>query len=165
MIHRETEPVLLTAAALGAITGMRSMAGAALLTHELGERRSHPGASAFERALGSDALSHLLALFAGGEMLMDKTSLVPDRTSALPLAGRAVVGSLTAAAYAAHRRHPVALPAAIGALSAIASTFAMFHVRRLAADHFHVPDRLLGMLEDALVVAASRGVVAALDEE
>ena len=154
----------MTAAALGTIAGMRSMSAAALLTHELAERRSPLADTTLGRLLTSERTSPVLTLFAGGEMLADKSSFVPDRTSALPLAGRALIGSLTAAAYAAHRRTPVAIPAAIGGIAAIASTFAAYHIRRLAGERFGIPDRLLGMAEDAIVVAASQGVIAALDD-
>jgi uncharacterized membrane protein len=164
MARSENETILMTAAALGAISGMRSMAAPALLTHELAERGSHLDGSTLGRLLSSESTSRVLSLFAGGEMLADKMSFVPDRTSALPLVGRAVIGSLTAAAYAVHRRRSVVLPAAIGAAAAIASTFAAFHIRRFAAERFHIPDRLLGMAEDAVVVAASKGVIAALDD-
>jgi uncharacterized membrane protein len=112
--------VLLTAAGLGAITGVRSMAAPALLAHELSTGGGLAGAGTrIGRFLGSSSASRLLAVLAGGEMLADKTFFVPDRTSPGPLIGRAVIGSLTAAAYAANRRHPVLIPAAVGAASAI----------------------------------------------
>jgi uncharacterized membrane protein len=156
------EHILLTAAALGAITGVRSMAAPALLSHELAERGSFGDDTRLERFLTSQSTSRLLTLFAGGEMLADKVHFVPDRTAALPLLGRAMIGSLTAAAYAVNRRHPVLLPAAVGAAAAVASALAAFHLRRIAAEQLRVPDRLLGMMEDGLVVAASRGIASAM---
>jgi uncharacterized membrane protein len=147
-----------TAAALGALAGLRSMAAPALLSHEMSNDNDFRYLSRIERVLSSGTAAKLLALLAGGEMLADKTSIVGDRTSAVPLLGRAIMGSFTAAAFAADRRQRILLPAAIGAAAAIASTYAAFHLRRLAAEHFEVPDRVLGMIEDAIVVGAGKGI-------
>jgi uncharacterized membrane protein len=157
-----SERILANAAALGAITGIRTLAAPALLGHELSERGASDGNSRLERFLASDGASRLLTVLAGGEMLADKLPFAPDRTSPGPLIVRAMIGSLTAATYAVSRRHPVLLPAAVGAAAAMATAFAAFHLRRLAAERFRIPDRVLGMVEDALVVAASRGVSEAI---
>jgi uncharacterized membrane protein len=164
MARRGNDSVLLTAAALGAIAGARSMAAPALLAHELSEIDAEPGDSVIERFLASDAGSRILALVAGGEMLADKLPFIGDRTDALPLVGRAVIGSLTAAAYAAYRRSPVLAPAAVGAAAAIASAYILFQARRFASESLHLPDHLVGFAEDALVVAASRELAQAIHQ-
>src|SRR5688572_3543125 len=115
MARGRNDNVLVTSAALGAIAGLRSMAAPALLTHEMAEDGAGFRASNFERLLSSDAVSGVLAVLAGGEMIADKTSAIPNRTNAVPLIGRAVIGSLTAGAYASRRQHPVFLPAVVGA--------------------------------------------------
>ena len=158
MGRRGNDQILLKSAALGAVAGMRSMAAPALLSHELAEHGPDRGDGPIERLLSSEGVSRVLAVFAGGEMLADKAPFIPDRTSALPLIGRAVMGSLTAATYAAHRRHPVLMPAAVGAASAIASTFASYHLRRYVSEQLEVPDRLIGLVEDAIVVGLSRSL-------
>jgi uncharacterized membrane protein len=163
MDRRGDDKVILKAAALGAIAGMRSMAAPALLTHEFAEQGPDIGDGRFERLLSSDGVARVMALFAGGEMLADKSEFIPDRTSPLPLVGRAVIGSLTAAAFAVHRRHPVFVPAAVGAASAIASTFAAYHLRRYAREELNVPDKLLGLVEDAIVVAVSKSLADEID--
>ncbi len=141
------------------------MAAPALLTHELSDGASGRPANRLEQLLTSEGVARLLALFAGGEMLADKAPFMPNRTDPAPLVGRAVLGSLTAAAYAAHRRRPVALPAAIGGVAAVASTYGAFHLRRWAGEHLDVPDRVLGLIEDAVVVAASRAVGGEIEED
>jgi uncharacterized membrane protein len=163
-VNGERNHVLLTAAALGALTGLRSMAAPALLSHEFADSRIVRGAGAMERFLSSPATSKLLALFAGGEMIADKTSGVPDRTSAGPLIGRAVLGSLTGAAYALHRGRGVLAPATVAGVAAIGSTFAAFHLRHLASEKLRVSDKLLGVIEDAIVVAAGKGIAEAMQE-
>jgi uncharacterized membrane protein len=104
-----------------------------------------------------------MALLAGGEMLADKTDVLPNRTALTPLVGRAVLGSVAAAAFAVHRRHPVLVAAAVGAASAVASTFAAFHLRRIAREEYDVPDALLGLIEDGIVVTASKLVMDTID--
>jgi len=163
MARKGNDSILLTAAALGALTGMRSMAGPMLLTQELSERPAG-GDNIVERFLASEGAARLLTLMAGGEMLADKSPAMPDRTDALPLAGRAVIGSLTAAAFAIHRRHSVFVPAAVGAASAVVSTFAAYHARRLVTRKLHVPQRLMGLMEDAVVVALGKRVARAIDD-
>jgi uncharacterized membrane protein len=158
MARRRDNTVLLTSAALGAIAGLRSMAAPALLTHEIAEDGDAEEFGPFERILTSERTSQLLAAMAGGEMIADKTPYVPDRTNPAPLIGRAVIGSMTAAAFAMRRHYPPFLPAAIGAISAVASTFAAFHTRRYITQEFRVPDRLIGLAEDAIVMAASKAI-------
>ena len=162
---RRDHSVVLTAAALGAITGIRSLATPALLTHEMAETGDADEFGPLERVLTSNITPKVLAVLAGGEMLADKTDFVGDRTSALPLIGRAFIGSVAAAALAIQRRHPVLVPAMVGAASAVVSTYAIFHLRRLARDQYGVPDMLLGLAEDAIVLAASKAVVDTIEDE
>lgn len=157
------DPVVVTAAGLGAITGVRSMSAPALIAYELADDGAPEPRDAVQRALASPLASRLLAVAAGSEMVADKSSAVPARTSPGPLIGRAVIGSLTAATYAANRRHAVLLPALVGAGAAVASAFAAFHVRTFVTERFNAPDKLIGMIEDAIVVAASRGIAGRME--
>src|SRR5688500_10878471 len=100
MARRGNDSVLVTSAVLGAIAGLRSMSAPALLTHELADGGKAREFGPLERILTSERTAGVLALLAGGEMLADKTPYVPDRTNPVPLIGRAVIGSLTAAAFA-----------------------------------------------------------------
>ncbi len=160
---RGIDRVLANSVALGALTGLRSVAASALLSHELADARDRQPSGGLADLLATPTASRVLALLASGEMLADKTSLVGDRVSPIPLTGRAIMGSLTAAAFAGSQRRPVLLPAVLGAAAAIATAYAAFHLRRLAAEHFEVPDRVLGMVEDAVVIAASRGIASAME--
>ncbi len=158
------DPVVVTAAALGVISGMRSMSAPALLAYELSEDGDPQPRDAVQRALASPITARLLAVLAGSEMVADKSSSIPDRTSPGPLIGRAVIGSLTAATYAANRRHSVLVPALVGAGAAVASTFAAFHLRAFITHRFNAPDKLVGMIEDGLVVATSRWIAGTMAE-
>lgn len=139
------------------------MAAPALLSYEIEEMGDADEFGPLERILASEATPRILALLAGGEMLADKTDYVPDRTNPVPLIGRAMMGSLTSAAFAVQRRHAVLVPALVGAASAIASTYAMFHLRKFAGEKLGVPDPLLGLAEDAVVLAASKLVADSME--
>lgn len=163
MAKRGNKAVLLTSAALGAIAGLRSMTAPALLTHELAEDGDADALGPLERMLTSEHTSRLLALMAAGEMLADKSPYIPDRTDPVPLIFRTVIGSVTAATFAVKRRCSPYLPAAVGAVSAVASTYAAFHVRRHVTVRFTIPNRLIGLAEDGVVMAASKAVMETVD--
>jgi uncharacterized membrane protein len=117
--------------ALGAITGIRSMAGPT--TWALG----HEG-----------GLKRVTALLAAGEMLADKTPFVGNRTAALPLAGRAMMGALVGIGSARDARANALTGAVIGAVAAIAFAHLAFQARR----HLPFSSALGGLLEDAVVI-------------
>jgi len=123
---------------LGTITGMRSMAG--------------PAALAVARG---GIAARIASLFAAGEFVGDKTSFVGNRTDAVPLAGRAVMGALVGGVIAHEEREPVLVRAVIGATTAFIAAHLAFQVRT----------RLLGanvaggLVEDALVTAAAAAYV------
>jgi uncharacterized membrane protein len=119
--------------AIGTITGMRSMAGAASLAAQ------HGG-----------VLKHATALMAAGEMAADKTSVVGNRTDMAPLAGRAVMGALLGGLVAREHHDGVVLGALLGAATAILATHLAYQLRtRLPAS-----TTVGGVLEDAIVVGA-----------
>lgn len=165
MGRRGDRTVLVTSAVLGAITGVRSMAAPALLSHEMADTEDADEFGPLEQILTSDITARVMTVLAGGEALADKTADLPDRTSPAPLVGRALIGAFTAAAFAVQRRHNVVAPALVGGLSAIASTFGAFHARRYFRENHDVPDAMLGLIEDGLVLAASKLVVDAIEEE
>jgi hypothetical protein len=121
---------------LGALTGMRSMAGLATLAWP------HAGVA-----------GPVMALAAAGEMIADKTSLVGDRVDALPLAGRAIIGALVGVLIAREEDQNALLGGLVGSAAALAAAHLAYHGRkRLPASSFAG-----GLLEDGLVIAiASR---------
>ena len=101
------------AAAVGTITGIRSASGLAALAW----RRDSPFAGLF-------------GLFALGEMVLDKTPIVGNRTDALPLMGRLVLGA-GAGGYVARQNHGSVLAgAAIGAASAVVAAHVATRLRQ-----------------------------------
>jgi uncharacterized membrane protein len=118
--------------ALGALTGMRSMSGLAVLA------LSHPGVA-----------RSVMAIAATGEMVADKTPLVGDRIDTLPLTGRVIIGGLVGALVARENDQNGLLGGIVGSASAFVVAHLAYQARkRLAASSFTA-----GLLEDGLVVA------------
>jgi uncharacterized membrane protein len=121
-------------AVLGALSGMRSMAGLAALAWP------HKGMA---RAV--------MALAASGEMVADKTASVGDRIDPLPLAGRALMGGAAGAVIAHQQHESVLLGGLLGAAIAIAAAHVAYHARR----RLPLSSMAGGLLEDGLVIAAA----------
>ena len=117
--------------ALGALTGMRSMAGLATLA------RTHRRARS------------VMAFAAVGEMIADKTPWIADRIDPLPLGGRAIMGAAVGAFVANDQRQHVVLGAMIGAATAVAAAHLAYRVRK----RLPLPGIAAGLLEDGLVLA------------
>ena len=94
-----TAAVLTDTLVLGALTGMRSMSGPAILAAGRG-----------------GVLPRLALTLAAGEMVADKTEAIGDRIDPLPLGGRAAMGALVGGIIAHDRRGNRVLGAALGAL-------------------------------------------------
>ncbi len=126
------------AAVLGAVAGMRSMAGLATLALR---RQGAP--------------TKTLAAMAVGEMLVDKTPLVGPRIAPMPLAGRALSGALVGGVIAYDMRENLVVGAIAGAAAATIAAHLAFYARK------HAPlSRVMGgMLEDAIVLSIA-GVAA-----
>lgn len=151
-------------AGLGALTGMRSMApGAVLAEHVNGERRWLPRRrSTSKRMLSSRRVTAALGLLALGESVADKLPFVPARTEPVSLIGRAAFGGAIGAAVADMTGARSLLSALVGAGAAVAGAAAAYHGRRWLNRRIGVPDPAVGLLEDALVYAAGRSLVADL---
>jgi uncharacterized membrane protein len=122
--------------ALGAITGMRSTAGAATLAFE------HGG-----------AVGNAFGLLAAGEMMADKMPFIGDRIDPGPLAARALMGAAVGAAVAYEERDNLLIGGLIGAATAVAVAHIAFHARR----RLPVSSPVGGAIEDALVMGLAAG--------
>lgn len=136
-----------TAIAYGAISGMRSMSGPTALGLRFKERRPHTRAG---RVMNGRAAARLLPLLAAGEILFDKLPFTPDRTDALPLAGRALMGGIVGAVVAGEDRSSVWAGALIGAVAAIAVAHVAYQARKHADKH--IPKGLSAIVEDSVVL-------------
>lgn len=146
-----------TSALLGAVTGVRSLAGLATVASARGDAGAAAGESKLERVLAEPGVSGAVEWAAAGEMLADKLPAIPPRTEPLPLAGRVLFGALVGLLVARRRERGALLPALAGAAAAGATTVAATRLR-LALGRRGAPDLALGLAEDAVVLAARRAL-------
>jgi uncharacterized membrane protein len=148
----EVYPTTFGAAGLAAIAGLRSTAAPALLSRAVRRGDVEGLQDTPFAALGSPKVSTALQLMMIGEMVADKTPFIPSRTSPPALLGRAVSGALVGAAlFASGERRPVS-GAALGSLSAVAAAYAGENLRVKGAEKLGVPDQILALLEDGIVL-------------
>ncbi|MFW5973279.1 MAG: DUF4126 family protein [Bacteroidota bacterium] len=157
-----TRTTLLLAAGAGLIAGLRSMSAPAAVSHSLSARRSPRSSTAPGRWLSSRRTSAVLAVLAAGELIADKMPFVPARIEPPALFGRAASGALCGAAIAGRYRTAPLSAAAVGAASAVASSFAGYHLRRAVVRTTSLPDPLIAAAEDAVVVAGVSKLTSAL---
>lgn len=117
--------------ALGALTGMRSMAGAAALAFQY-------GGTSFR----------VMPVLAAAEMIADKTAGIGNRIDAAPLAGRAIMGAIVGCVIAMEDNRNQLAGAALGAAAAVIAAHLAFHARK----RLPVSPTVGGMIEDAVVL-------------
>jgi uncharacterized membrane protein len=128
----------LRAAAIGAVCGMRSMSGPAIA-------QLHSG----------NASAIVLPIMALGEFVADKLPGIPSRTMLQPLTFRALAGAFSGwqiVGKNADRR----IGAALGIAGALAASFICERARKAAVNATHLPDAVVALVEDGIVVAAGR---------
>jgi uncharacterized membrane protein len=136
---------------LGAISGLRSLSGPAFVSHAASHR--HLGLEGTPLGfLGSPRLSKALILMALGELLGDKLSITPSRTSPPVLLWRAVSGGLVGAASFVSEGRRATAGVALGSSAAIAAAIAGEWLRALAGRKTGLPDPLVALTEDAVVL-------------
>ena len=136
---------------LGAISGLRTMSGLALLARALQQRPPQHWPHAVVRRMATEPAPTLLQLMAAGELVADKLPFLSARTAPPALAGRATSGAVVGATVSMlHDRSPL-LGAALGGSAALVAAFAGYHARRLLTGEERLPDFLVALLEDGLV--------------
>lgn len=122
------------AVALGAMSGMRSMAGPAVLAINAEEQT---------------ALTRAVPVMAIGEMIADKTPFIGNRIDPLPLAGRAFMGAIVGGLIAREEDASVVLGGLIGAATAVIVAHLAYRARIYASDRL---GSSAGFIEDGVVV-------------
>jgi len=142
------------AMALGALAGMRSLSAPALLSRALPDKHHVDLAGTPLRFLQNRYVSYTLMGLAATELLGDKLPVAPDRIEKPSLLMRAGSGAMVGAAVYAGNRKSMTTGAAIGAVAAVAATYASFYLRKILGDRTHIADPVIGILEDVLVVGS-----------
>ena len=140
----------LQAACLGVIAGMRSMGAPALVSDRLARTPSGAPEGSPLRWLGTAKTAQVFKILAAGEIVGDKLPRTPARTAPGPLSARLLSGALSGAALCAAGGKPPSAGAAVGALGALAGTFAFYHLRRRLGQATGLPDPIVAVAEDAL---------------
>jgi len=148
----QASPDVLRTAALAAISGVRSMAAPALLARAVARGEVTGLRGTRFAALGSGGVATVLQTLMLGEMVGDKTPLVPSRTSAGPLFGRALSGALVGSALFVSHRQPGVPGALLGVLSAVTGVYAADRLRSATTRGLGLPDPVFGLIEDGLVL-------------
>jgi uncharacterized membrane protein len=147
-VEFEVSPATLKTLGLAGIAGLRSMAAPALLARAV--QRGDLDAPNLP-ALGCKDVSKLLSFLSFGEMVADKTHLVPARTSAPALFGRLLSGAFAGSILFADEGRRSNSGAILGALSAFAAVHAGERLRAMGVRR-GIPDPILGVLEDRLAI-------------
>lgn len=136
---------------LGAISGLRSTSGPALVSRAAATGRlSLEGTTlAF---LGSPRVSKTLLVMALGEFLGDKLPMTPSRTSPPPLLGRAASGALVGAALFSSEGRHAAPGAVVGSSAAVVAALGGERLRALAGEKMGLPDLVVALVEDAVIL-------------
>ena len=148
----QISPDVLRTAGLAAISGLRSVAGPALLSRAAARGEITGLRDTGFAALGSGGVSAVLQTLMLGEMVGDKAPFAPSRVSAGPVFGRALSGALVGSALFVSRRQRGVSGALLGALSAVAGVYAADRLRSATTQGLGLPDPVFGLLEDGLVL-------------
>ena len=143
----------LCAFGIGIVAGLRSLTAPACVSwaahlHRLDLRDSRLA------LLGSTIAVFAVSALGIGELIADKLSFVPDRTSPFPLAFRVLSGALCGAALCISANRLLLQGTLLGGLGGINGAFAGFHVRRLLVNYLKINDTSIALAEDALAIGA-----------
>jgi len=155
-VEFEISPATFETLVLASIAGLRSMSAPAFLAQAV--RRGDLRAPNLLPALGSPKVSALLALLAVGEMIADKTPLVPARTSAPALLGRVLSGALSGATLFASEGRERNSGAILGVICAVIAAYTGEGFRSLGARK-GIPDPILATLEDRVVLTLGKRIL------
>ena len=141
------------------LAGMRSMSAPAFLSHYLSRQPSSGLVGSPLRFLQKPLTAKILKAMVAGEMVMDKLPGTPNRTASPPLLGRLLAGGLVGAAWYKSRHGSALSGGLLGGLAAVAATFVSYSLRMGISKKADVSVALVGVGEDALVVAGGAALL------
>jgi uncharacterized membrane protein len=134
----------------GAVTGLRSMIGTALISRHLAKQHRSSDQDPILSQLSRPGAANLLTVLSAGEVIADKLPGIPARTQPGPLIFRAVLGAIAGAAACSEERENAAAGALIGAGAAVAATFGAYYLRRWLTRDLGLPDPIVAGAEDTI---------------
>ncbi|WP_375418895.1 hypothetical protein [uncultured Hymenobacter sp.] len=143
------------------LAGMRSQSAPAFLTHLLTHQPNPNLARSPLRFMQKPLVATGFKLLAAGEIVTDKLPAAPNRTAPPVLLGRLLSGALVGATWYKSRHGSAWGGAALGGAVAVAATFASFALRMGVSRAAGLPVALVGVGEDALVLAGGAALLRA----
>ena len=150
----------LRAVSIGAVAGMRSASAPALTSHYFAKNPSLFLDSSPLKGIGLTTTANVLKFMALGELVADKLPFVPPRTQPGPLGARAVSGGVCGAAVFLAEGERAEIGAALGAASAVASSFLFMSLRHVIGKAAKLPDPVVALAEDGLMLGIGYAVFA-----
>ena len=147
-------PVLLVAACLGGLTGLRTFTPLTVLAWTLHFRYMHIPGSSFH-FLHTWAAVILLTVLALGELVLDKLPSTPSRLKPPGMIGRVIFGFLCGMISGQAWGANLPACAAIGLVCAILGALLGYEVRRGWVHTFHWHDLPVALIEDAVCIGGS----------
>lgn len=143
--------VLVLAFLIGAVCGLRSMTGPALVCWG-----AHLGwldlAGSHLAFLASPIALIVFSVFAVGELIADKLPRAGRRTAPGPLTARVLMGGLCGGAFAIAGGASFAMCCLLGGLGGLIGAFAGYTARRTATSDGRLPDLPVALFEDLVAV-------------
>ena len=144
------------------LAGMRSVSAPAFLSHHLARQPVAGLAGSWLRFLQKPAAATVLKVLAAGEIVADKLPNAPKRIAPPVLLGRLLSGALVGAAWYKSRHGSVLGGGLLGGLVAGGATFIGYALRTGISKQTGLPVALVGVGEDALVLAGGAALLSGL---
>jgi len=143
--------VLALAFGIGVVAGLRSLTAPAVVAWaaHLGWLKLFGSHLAF---MGSAWTIGIFSLGALAEYVIDQLPATPARTTAVPLAARIIMGSLTGACLGVAGNASAWLAAVVGAIGALVGAFGGYRARVGLVRALHVPDFAIAIPEDLVAI-------------
>jgi uncharacterized membrane protein len=151
-------PILVLAAGIGFVAGLRSLTAPAAVSWaaRLGWLDLGSTPLAF---MGSTAAVVIFSLLAVAEYVADKLPMTPSRTTAGPLMARIVMGGLAGACISAAAGQGVLGGMVLGGLGGLVGAFAGYQARRRLVAGLGVKDTVIAVLEDLVAIGLAYLIV------
>ena len=137
---------------LGLIAGMRTTFAPAIAAHFFSKEQSEDLAESKLAFMQSPTAAVITKLLAAAEIIGDKLPQTPDRIITTSAAARVAAGAFAGTIVATARKENVTRAALLGGVTALASTFATFYLRRYISRNTVVKEPITGAFEDAVAV-------------
>ena len=150
----------LRAVGIGVVAGMRTASAPAFTSHYFAGHPSLFLEASPLKGLGRTTTTTVLKFMAGGELIADKLPFVPNRTDPAPLGARIVSGGVCGAAVFLADGEKAEIGAALGVVSAVASAYLFMNLRRIVGKAAKLPDPVVAVAEDGLMLGIGAAVFA-----